>query len=44
MVTPSQPRRPEQPPDQQALIIRAATLGLIAAGLFAILIFRLWAL
>ena len=44
MVTPSQPRRPEQPPDQQALVIRAATLGLIAAGLFAILIFRLWAL
>src|SRR5437764_69356 len=44
MVTPSPPRRPEGPPDQNALVIRAAALGLIAAGLFAVLIFRLWAL
>jgi penicillin-binding protein 2 len=44
MVIQSPPSRPEPPPDQNQLVIRAAALGLVAAVLFGILIFRLWAL
>jgi penicillin-binding protein 2 len=44
MVTQSPPSRPEPPPDQNQLVIRAAALGLVAAVLFGVLIFRLWAL
>ncbi|HYW29064.1 MAG TPA: hypothetical protein VE824_04590, partial [Gaiellales bacterium] len=44
MVIQSPPSRPEPPPDQNQLVIRAAALGLVAAILFGILIFRLWAL
>jgi penicillin-binding protein 2 len=44
MVTQSPPSRPERPPDQNQLVIRAAALGLIAAILFGVLVFRLWAL
>src|SRR5919204_129202 len=40
----SPPPRPEPAPDPLPLAIRAATLGVIAAILFAILLFRLWAL
>jgi len=38
------PSRPEQAPDPVPLAIRAATLGVIAAALLGILLFRLWAL
>ena len=44
MVIQSPPSRPEPPPDQNQLVIRAAALGLIAAILFGVLVFRLWAL
>jgi penicillin-binding protein 2 len=44
MVIQSPPTRPEPPPDQNQLVIRAAALGLIAAILFGVLVFRLWAL
>jgi penicillin-binding protein 2 len=38
------PSRPEPTPDPVPLAIRAATLGVIAAVLLGILLFRLWAL
>ena len=38
------PSRPEATPDPVPLAIRAATLGVIAAVLLGILLFRLWAL
>jgi len=38
------PSRPEPAPDPVPLAIRAATLGVIAAALLGILLFRLWAL
>ncbi len=38
------PSRPESTPDPVPLAIRAATLGVIAAVLLGILLFRLWAL
>jgi penicillin-binding protein 2 len=38
------PSRPEPTPDPVPLAIRAATLGVIAAALLGILLFRLWAL
>jgi penicillin-binding protein 2 len=44
MVIQSPPNRPEQPPDKNQMMIRAATLGVIAVVLFGVLIFRLWAL
>ena len=40
----SPPPRPEQAPDPLPLAIRAAALGIIAAVLLVILLFRLWAL
>ena len=36
--------RPEPPPDKNQMMIRAATLGVIAVVLFGVLLFRLWAL
>jgi penicillin-binding protein 2 len=44
MVIQSPPNRPEQPPDKNQMMIRAAALGVIAVVLFGVLIFRLWAL
>jgi len=44
MVIQSPPNRPEQPPDKNQMMIRAATLGVIAVVLFGVLVFRLWAL
>src|SRR5690242_14677554 len=44
MVIQSPPSRPEPPPDQNQLVIRAAALGVLAAVLFGVLVFRLWAL
>ena len=38
------PSRPEPAPDPVPLAIRAATLGVIAAVLLGVLLFRLWAL
>jgi penicillin-binding protein 2 len=38
------PSRPESTPDPVPLAIRAATLGVIAAVLLGVLLFRLWAL
>ena len=38
------PSRPEPAPDPVPLAIRAATLGVIAAALLGVLLFRLWAL
>src|SRR5690242_5585656 len=38
------PSRPEATPDPVPLAIRAATLGVIAAVLLGVLLFRLWAL
>jgi penicillin-binding protein 2 len=38
------PSRPEPTPDPVPLALRAATLGVIAAVLFGVLLFRLWAL
>jgi penicillin-binding protein 2 len=38
------PSRPEPSPDPVPLAIRAATLGVIAAALLGVLLFRLWAL
>jgi penicillin-binding protein 2 len=40
----SPPPRPEQQPDQNQLVIRAAALGVLAAVLLGVLVFRLWAL
>ena len=44
MVIQSPPNRPEPPPDKNQMMIRAATLGVIAVVLFGVLVFRLWAL
>jgi penicillin-binding protein 2 len=38
------PSRPEPTPDPVPLALRAATLGVIAAALLGVLLFRLWAL
>ena len=40
----SPPPRPEPAPDPLPLAIRAAALGIIAAALLVVLLFRLWAL
>ncbi len=44
MYVQSPPPRPEQQPDRNQLVIRAAALGVLAAVLFGVLLFRLWAL
>ena len=44
MVIQSPPNRPGPPPDKNQMMIRAATLGVIAVVLFGVLVFRLWAL
>ena len=44
MVIQSPPNRPDPPPDKNQMMIRAATLGVIAVVLFGVLVFRLWAL
>ncbi len=44
MYVQSPPPRPEQQPDQNQLVIRAAALGVLAAALLGVLLFRLWAL
>ena len=38
------PSRPEPTPDPVPLALRAAALGVIAAALLGVLLFRLWAL
>ena len=40
----SPPPRQEPPPDRPQLVLRAAALGVLAAVLFGVLVFRLWAL
>ena len=40
----SPPPRQEPPPDHNQLLLRAAALGVLAAVLFGVLVFRLWAL
>jgi penicillin-binding protein 2 len=40
----SPPPRPEPEPDRLPLALRATALGLVAAGLLGVLLFRLWAL
>src|SRR5947208_3233292 len=44
MYVQSPPPRPEREPDRNQLVIRAAALGVLAAMLFGVLLFRLWAL
>jgi penicillin-binding protein 2 len=44
MYVQSPPPRPEREPDRNQLVIRAAALGVLAAVLFGVLLFRLWAL
>ena len=43
VLQPPQPKR-EPEPDGTKLAVRAATLGIVAAVLFGVLVFRLWAL
>jgi penicillin-binding protein 2 len=44
MFVQSPPPRSEKEPDRNQLVIRAAALGVLAAVLFGVLLFRLWAL
>src|SRR4051794_31153457 len=42
--SPSPSPKPDQPSERTSLAIRAATLAVVATGLFGVLLLRLWAL
>jgi penicillin-binding protein 2 len=44
MYLPPSPPKPEPEPERGPLLVRAAMLGVVAAVLFGVLLFRLWAL